>query len=479
VDASAERFVASRGGAVAEPEEDPAFALGIGLKFGLANGIPPGLTVAIGADGAVFRVSQNEVDRRIGRRSFDRGVEVERPPMEFASGEPLVPAPLGKNDAVEDSSVFFLHGDDSSAGLLRSREGDGGLEGFFGEVKGEHAARGEAFFIDDEGTVFDAGGPFEGERDSADEIDGVFFKVPVSHRIEPYFWRGGSFFFFKGEGAISFQPDPDRSEESCDGGAVGFQLSGDGGEALGGGPVLVIKGGEEVLCSGEFGGGGRARHGSLEKIMNASLVVGFGRQTGSHRRGPFFRLIDEEGIVQEHEGLGGDIGDIASSHGGRGNREIKSREERLEVVAFHPEVDRATRRPSNDGWSEGGAVELTGGGEEAVADGLGFESPERVGGEKRIGRVKFEGFGRGAARLLPGFGENEVADERFQRPALFVAEAVGEKVEQLGMARGLSEAPEIVHRRDDALAEEVMPESIHDDAAGEGILPINQIAGEL
>ena len=81
--------------------------------------------------------------------------------------------------------------------------------------------------------------------------------------------------------------------------------------------------------------------------------------------------------------------------------------------------------------------------------------------------------------MPPGFRKNEIADESLQRPILLVAEAVGEKVEQRGMARLLSESAEVVHRWDDALAEEVMPDTVHDDAAGEGIFRINKIAGKL
>ena len=57
------------------------------------------------------------------------------------------------------------------------------------------------------------------------------------------------------------------------------------------------------------------------------------------------------------------------------------------------------------------AIEITRDGQDSVADRLGLKPAQWVGGEQRIGRVEFERFGRGAARLLPGSGEDEVADE--------------------------------------------------------------------
>ena len=72
----------------------------------------------------------------------------------IAPGEPLVFATFGEDDAVEDAAVLILDGEGSASGLIKGGELDGGFEGFFSEVEGQQAARGKAFFIDDEGAIF-------------------------------------------------------------------------------------------------------------------------------------------------------------------------------------------------------------------------------------------------------------------------------------------------------------------------------------
>jgi hypothetical protein len=54
----------------------------------------------------------------------------------------------------------------------------------------------------------------------------------------------------------------------------------------------------------------------------------------------------------------------------------------------------------------------------------------------------------------------------------------GEPIEQLGMARRRAHDPEIIRRRDDASAEDLLPETIHGDARGERIRRIDEPLGE-
>ena len=147
-DAALQGFVSARGGAMAQTEENFALTFLIMLKPGLTNRVAPGLAVTVGADGAILRVGEDEVDGFVDG-GFGVGAEVESADETVAAREPFLFAALGKDDAVEDAAVRVLYGEGSASGLIEGGQCDGGFEGFFLEVEGQQATRGKAFFIDD------------------------------------------------------------------------------------------------------------------------------------------------------------------------------------------------------------------------------------------------------------------------------------------------------------------------------------------
>lgn len=82
------------------------------------------------------------------------------------------------------------------------------------------------------------------------------------------------------------------------------------------------------------------------------------------------------------------------------------------------------------------------------------------------------------AGLTVGATENEVADEFFDGPT-FSNEAGGEMIEQCGVAGTISEYAEVIGRADDALAEQVKPDPIHQDAGWLGVGGVSQPLGQL
>ena len=95
----------------------------------------------------------------------------------------------------------------------------------------------------------------------------------------------------------------------------------------------------------------------------------------------------------------------------------------------------------------------------------------------RIG--EFGGGVRGRAGHRVGVREHEFADELLHRPALLLHETCCEMVEQFTMRRRLAEHSEIIHGRHDAASEKMVPHAVHDDAGGERIRRVGDLAREF
>jgi hypothetical protein len=410
-----------------------------------------------------------------------RTVAVEGTGEDIAAGEPLVLPALGEDDAVEDAAVFTLHRDHSATGLIERGELDAGLEGLGSEIKRQWPGRGISFAIDDEGAFLDPRGAVKGQGKPGDRIARARLEIPTGDGLQDIGGRGSrvcSPLRGEGGGPFRFEFRSHRFDEGGEG-RLDFLPSGDDrGKSSRVGAMLVGNGAEELRCSRLFRCGGRPVEGGFEESPDRRRLVG--------SRVPFANpcrevagLIDEEGIVQERERLRGDVGDVAASHRRGGGGKIEGGEERIEVVAFHAQVERATRRVTDDRFAEAGRIESSRDREEGITDRLGLEAAEREGGKEAIVRILFPGLRRGTTRLTPRFGEDEFADERLERPLHLVAEPPGEVVEQFGMARFPAEPAEIVGGGDESFAEKMVPDPVDEDAGGEGILFRDEIAGEF
>jgi hypothetical protein len=84
----------------------------------------------------------------------------------------------------------------------------------------------------------------------------------------------------------------------------------------------------------------------------------------------------------------------------------------------------------------------------------------------------------GQAGELVGAGEDEATNEFFEGPAVG-HEVVGEVVEQEGVGGEITGGAEVIDGADEALAEEVHPDAVDEDAGGEGILRMGDPLSEL
>ena len=166
----------------------------------------------------------------------------------------------------------------------------------------------------------------------------------------------------------------------------------------------------------------------------------------------------------------GDVGGVAATERGEGFRGIEDFEEGAEAVAANAHVDAAASAvASAHGWAELRGFESPAHGEQRIADGFGFEAADAEVGEIVVGGVVVAGGGGGFAGELVGARGDEFADEFLEGPALG-DELRGEVVEQLRVRGLVAEATEVVHGRDEAAPEEVVPDAVDHDASGERVL---------
>jgi hypothetical protein len=196
----------------------------------------------------------------------------------------------------------------------------------------------------------------------------------------------------------------------------------------------------------------------------------------SFRFGPSFSKGNDIGIVQEQKRLGGDVGDVAFASGaGRGGC-VESGHKGIELVAFDAKVNGAARNVAKDGRTiHGFGAELPADRQEGIANGFSFQAADRKMGEENIVGVGRAGGG-GLAGGLPGFGDDNEADEAFKG----IADKPGsEIIEQFWMGWSCAEAAEVIGGGDQAATEEMMPDAVHDDAGGEGIIRTGEIFSQL
>src|SRR4051812_9700303 len=91
-------------------------------------------------------------------------------------------------------------------------------------------------------------------------------------------------------------------------------------------------------------------------------------------------------------------------------------------------------------------------------------------GVRRIRRIN-------ARRLLVGGRQKHQSVNRLQTPIVF-HELVRQPIEQLGMRRRLTHRAEIVARRDDSLAEMMLPKAVDNNSRGERMIGQRQPAGQ-
>ena len=206
-------------------------------------------------------------------------------------------------------------------------------------------------------------------------------------------------------------------------------------------------------------------------------------------------LLDDEGVVEEGEGLGGDGAAGALADGAVDVGEVEGFEEVEAFVAEGGGVEGAAGVGEDvvvfevlrgaavgvdggglDVGAEEGLIEGAGEGEDGVAEGVGVEAaavgaPEEfVFGVFGVGGLPVGVVG-GEGGELVGAGEDEAADEFFEGPAVG-DEVVGEVVEEEGVGGGVASGAEVVDGADKAFTEEVHPDAVDEDAGGEGVLRV-------
>src|SRR5690606_31701815 len=113
-----------------------------------------------------------------------------------------------------------------------------------------------------------------------------------------------------------------------------------------------------------------------------------------------------------------------------------------------------------------------------VADLLGGKAAAILSAEEVILGIGGGEGGGGCRAESVGAAEDDGADEFLYRASV-LPEAGGEMIEELGVGGLGTESAEVVHARDDAAVEEVMPDAIDHDAVEEGIFPAGDPFGQL
>jgi hypothetical protein len=181
--------------------------------------------------------------------------------------------------------------------------------------------------------------------------------------------------------------------------------------------VLLALLGEKIECGIELRFRWLAAKCAHVHRLNAFLVGAIGNGLNTFR--PQSRLLKNEGIIQHHQGLGGNIGYRAASHRGERRGEIESGEHRVEEVSPHGQVDaspavavqRAARRfaPANimlrqvrqDRRAFHRPVESAGYGQNRIPDRLGLEASSVLLVQKFVEWIDGADFGVRLIDLFP------------------------------------------------------------------------------
>ena len=131
-----------------------------------------------------------------------------------------------------------------------------------------------------------------------------------------------------------------------------------------------------------------------------------------------------------------------------------------------------------DGGASESIYEQAGDGESLVANVFGGESKAWPAGEEEVFGIEFLECGRGGGALLIGAGGHDEFDEGLEIPAGF-DEAEGEPVEEFGVGGVVALGAEVGLAGDDSFSEEESPDVVDGDACGEGVVRLNEPAGEV
>ena len=114
-------------------------------------------------------------------------------------------------------------------------------------------------------------------------------------------------------------------------------------------------------------------------------------------------------------------------------------------------------------------VELPAGQQHGIANLLGVEPPPLHPPQEPVARVDRVIVGVVLAAQLIHAAQYDRSNQLLDRPVV-VHELHGQRVEQVLVARFVSQGTEVIDRIDEPLPEEMLPHAIHDDACREGVV---------
>ncbi|MFM1944029.1 MAG: hypothetical protein RI897_3011 [Verrucomicrobiota bacterium] len=227
------------------------------------------------------------------------------------------------------------------------------------------------------------------------------------------------------------------------------------------------------------------------------MFVGVGAGFRLEAGGQGIGLLQGEGAIEEVQGLEGGVGAAALRDDLVAVGAIERAEDGILFLTDLEEVDHAAEFGGADFFlgvvvhdvfdfdiveveagAAHGEVQGTGDGEDAVADGFGFEAAWGEAPEQGAGGIDGEGKGLGVTGLLEGVGcEDELLDV-FDGPSV-LDEFGGEPVEEFRVSGRDAVGAEVTGGGGDAGAEGVVPEAVDEDAGGEWVLGVGDPVGEL
>ena len=232
----------------------------------------------------------------------------------------------------------------------------------------------------------------------------------------------------------------------------------------------------------QFFGGRWAFEDELEDSVDGGLGGFFLGAFGDE-----FGLFDDEGAVEEVEGLKGGGGDGALGADLTAVGEVESGEDLVIDAAHALLVDQATPGVGSvvvddlplgvglfdvvnaEATAADFGVQFAGSLEDAVADDFGFDAAGRKAPEEGGAGVFLQAQTVGEAGAAEGVGHHDLADHGFGGPALTQIFG-GEPVEELGVGGFGSGDAEVGGGGDDAGSEEVVPDAVDHDPGGERVV---------
>ena len=194
--------------------------------------------------------------------------------------------------------------------------------------------------------------------------------------------------------------------------------------------------------------------------------------------GPLMSPVLDARAVEQGEGLGGNVGGIASAAGAAGHGRIEHSEKVVQAVADDFHIHTAARLRAAHRFAVHGGIEVTCKGENAVANGFGIQTAHAEVAEELILRILHSGAGWRVIIPQESVRRDEEFDHVLDR-APAVNESPGQEIKQFGVGGEIAEPAKIIGGGDNAGAEHMMPDAVHHDAGGEGIGIAGQAVGKL